>query len=169
MKIHPFKICAVLLGLCLLLAACGKESDPAIRGASDPSENVPATEAASTSEPSLSETYDADPAKQTLEHYRAVYSAEAVFSDLFVPQKYLLIGQDTVAELLLIDGYSQAKELCRKAIERVESKALTDFCSIEIFDKTNEHLSILVNSEAAEEIAALLRPKYPVKEDVSHA
>ena len=68
----------------------------------------------------------------------------------------------------MISGYSQTKEIRRDNIERLESKAFTDFCSIEIFDKTNEHLSVTVKSETAKEIAKLLQPKDSVKDGVSH-
>ena len=171
MNVRSIKICTLLLCICLLLAACGGKNGIPAEETSDSSENPHTTETEAASEPSFSgsETSDGDLAEQeALAHYREIYSAEAVFSDLFVPQKYLIIGRDTVAELLLISGYSQTKEIRRDNIERLESKAFTDFCSIEIFDRTNEYLSVTVKSETAKEIAKLLQPKDSVKDGVSH-
>lgn len=171
MDIHLIKICTVLMCFCLLLAVCVKESGTSTHEYSDTSKKSHTAETESTSELLFSgnETDDENLTEQeALEHYREVYSAEAVFSDLFVPQKYLIIVQDTIAELLLLNGYSQTKEIRKDNIERVESKVLTDFCSIEIFDKTNEHLSITVKSEAAKEITVLLQPKDSVKDGVPH-
>lgn len=168
MGIHLFKIYIVVTCICLLLAACGRESNTAIHEYSYSSENPYTAETESNYDPllSVSETYDENLTKQALEHYKEVYAAETVFSDLYVSQKYLIIGKDTIAELLLINGYYQTKEIRRENIERVECKALTDFCRIELFDKTNESLSIMVRSETAKEITALLQPKDTVKEGV---
>ena len=168
MKIRLFKICMAVTCLCLLLSACGRESDTAIREYSYSTEKFYSDKAEPTSEPLLCETYDENLTEQALKHYQEVYSAKAVFSDLYVSQKYLMIGKDTIVELLLINGYSQTKEIRRENIERVECKALTDLCRIELFDKTNESLSITVNEETAKEITALLQPKDTVKEDIPH-
>ncbi len=168
MKIHLIKICTAVTCVSLLLSACRKESDTAIHEYSYSTEKNYAAETESASETLLCETYDENLAEEAVKHYQEVYSAEAVFSDLYVSQKYLIIGKDTIAQLLLTNGYSQAKEIRRENIERVECKALTDLCIIELFDRTNESLSIMVKTETAKEITSLLQPHNPVKGSVSH-
>jgi len=96
-------------------------------------------------------------ADEKLEYYQEMYGTDHVFRDLFLPQKVLLIGDENIAVVFLISGYDQVKVIRRTCVERVENISLELFCRIDVFDKTNQNISIMLSPESAEAAAALLQ------------
>ena len=111
-----------------------------------------------TEAPTVESTTEAPilPTKPAWEKYAMQYGAEDVFADLYTPGKYLLIGEDTVVLLVSIGGYDQLTVMDRYAIARVEQKNLPDFTQIEIYDKTDEKLSLIVSPQDGATIGKLL-------------
>lgn len=83
---------------------------------------------------------------RALNDYLERYGTTAYYQDLFIPQKYLLIGPDSLVQLLLLDGTEQATVIPRESISYVESNAIDDFRSITIYDKSGNSTSISVST-----------------------
>ena len=111
-----------------------------------------------TEAPTFESTTEAPalPAEPAWEKYAMQYGAEDMFADLYTPGKYLLIGEDTVVLLVSIGGYDELTLMDRDAVARVEQKNLPDFTQIEIYDKTDEKLSLIVSPEDGTAIGKLL-------------
>ncbi len=148
----------LILIVCFLFSGCAVENETMPQ--STPETRVFEDSAAQTERNDWSEpksTVSEGSADEKLEYYQEMYGTDHVFRDLFLPQKVLLIGDENIAVVFLISGYDQVKVIRRTCVERVENISLELFCRIDVFDKTNQNISIMLSPESAEAAAALLQ------------
>lgn len=87
-----------------------------------------------------------------LKYYSELYCVTSVYRDKFIPQKYLLIGNEQIIELFVFNGINQITTIRKTDIERTENTSVIDFNSVKIFDKTNQCISISVEPQQVNEI-----------------
>jgi len=89
--------------------------------------------------------------------YSEKYGTECHFTDLYVPSKCWLVGDENVVELMSLGGIDDATVINRASIERVEHTNITELTTISVFDKTGKSISIMLSSEDAEKLLELIK------------
>lgn len=87
-----------------------------------------------------------------IEYYSELYCVTSVYRDKFIPQKYLLIGNEQIIELFVFNGINQITTIRKTDIERTENTSVIDFNAVKIFDKTNQCISISAEPQQVNEI-----------------
>lgn len=95
--------------------------------------------------------------EDAIERYCALYHAEYVYCDVIVPQKALLIAEKQIIELTVFSSYEQTKIIERSSVVRVENIHIDMFEIVNIYDKTNQFISVMVEPGMSDEIAILLK------------
>ena len=143
-------IAMTALLLTFLLTACGGRESSRITDASYSGQS-------SEPEATSSSTEDPDAGMEdAMERYCALYHAEDVFRDVLVPQKALLIGEEQIVELTWFSGYAQTRVIERSSLVRVENSRLDTWDIVNLYDKTNQCITIMLEPGRSEEIVALL-------------
>ena len=148
----------LLIGFALLLGGCaaGEDREPAQSASgfasipAGPEEE--AGSAGETDDPPVSEAPE-----PVWKPYAEKYGAEYGFTDIYLPERVWLIGEENIVQLLLFDGAETVTVIRRSALERVESLALSTEVTLRAYDKTMNYILIMVTAEDAEAILALLQ------------
>lgn len=88
--------------------------------------------------------------------YAERYGTDHVFTDLYIPEKLWLIGEENIVQLVSFVGNEDIRVFPRTSIERVEHLLLDEFGFVDVYDKTNECISITLTPSDAEAILELL-------------
>lgn len=156
-------VSSLLLILVLTVPGCTADDNSGISLAETSADTelfIPKTKQIAESSVSLSVTEESEPEDTTafdvLEQYAELYNADYIFDDIYLPEKHLLIGDENIVQLISIGGYDKATVIKHDSVERVEHTVLDQFTRIEIFDKTNQSVSISVSPAEGTEILELL-------------
>lgn len=144
-------VCAIFLLLTMLSAAGCAGREELMELPSSQQAGLSQTETGSPERSAPDEDME-----KAVERYAALYHVEHVYYDIAVPQKMLLIGEEQIVELLCVAGYEQTKVIDRMSVVRVDSSRLGEFDAVNIYDKTNQCISVMVEPGLSEELAALL-------------
>ena len=148
-------ICGIIIAI-LLFGGCAKQETevhtektkaPAVMQTTEEIEAVKENE-----ESSVSDENKAD----ALITYAEKYGTECRFTDLYVPAKCWLVGDENVVELMSLGGIDDATVINRASIERVEHTNIVEFTTISVFDKTGKSISIMLSSKDAEKLLDLI-------------
>ncbi len=90
------------------------------------------------------------------EQYAKMYNTTHVFTDMYIPEKAWLIGEENIVELTSIAGFNDVSALTRDSIERVEQTSFSGFATVKIIDKTGNALSLTVHPQELFEILDLI-------------
>lgn len=93
---------------------------------------------------------------EVVSQYSDLYHEKHIYQDQYIKQKYLFIGDKNVVELFVVEGVNQTKVIEKDNIERVEHNSLPEFDEIKIYDKTNQYISVFVNSKEADKILKMI-------------
>lgn len=95
--------------------------------------------------------------ENAIKRYSELYNADRAYRDITVPQKALLIGDEQIVELTYLPGYENTNVTERSSVVRVEDSRLDAFDIVNIYDKTNQCISVIVEPGMSDEIAVLLK------------
>ena len=143
-------IISLLFFLMFITGCSGKQLAPL------PSE--PATVALVEKEPAnaIAVETPANTTEPDRQPYMEQYGAQHCFVDVFFPEKCWLICEETIVQLISFEGFDDVTVIDRASVERVQSLSLGDCVSVEIFDRTNQTISIMVSLPDAEPLLELL-------------
>lgn len=94
--------------------------------------------------------------REIVDEYAKVYDTHTDFPDMFVTEKHLLIGDETIVELFVIGDFCDAVSISRKDVERIEHSVFEEFASITIYDKTKKTISLTVAPDILNNILEIL-------------
>ena len=94
--------------------------------------------------------------REIIDKYAKVYDTHTEFSDMYVAEKHLLIGDETIVELFVIGDFCDVVSISRKDIERIEHSAFEEFACITIYDKTKQTISLTVAPDIFNNILEIL-------------
>lgn len=144
-------IAAAMVLLCFMLAGCSGKVQPAVTESPSHAKTPEPEPVSSAPEDNAAEIENA------IERYCELYNADHVYRDVAVPQKAMLIGEEQIVELTYFSGYENTKVIERSSLVRVENSRLAMFDIVNIYDKTNQCISVMVEPGLSDEIAALLK------------
>lgn len=148
-------ICSIIIAV-LLLGGCAKRETevhtkktevPAVMQTTEEIEDVKEIEQSYVSDKNNEDAWIA---------YSEKYGTEFRFTDLYVPSKCWLVGDENMVELMSLGGIDDATVINRASIERVEHSTVMDFSNITVFDKTGKSISIMVSPEEFEMLMKLV-------------
>ena len=149
-------ICSIIIAV-LLLGGCAKRETevhtkktevPAVMQTTEEIEDVKEIEQSYVSDKNNEDEWIA---------YSEKYGTECRFTDLYVPAKCWLVGDENVVELMSLGGIDDATVINRASIERVEHTNIAELTTISVFDKTGKSISIMLSSEDAEKLLELIK------------
>lgn len=88
--------------------------------------------------------------------YMERYGAEHCFVDALMREKCWLVCDDAIIQLISIADYDDVITVSHDSAERVQYASFDNFVSIEVFDRTNQSILIIVDTQQAEPLLALL-------------
>ena len=94
--------------------------------------------------------------REIVDKYAKVYDTHTDFSDMYVTEKHLLIGDETIVELFVIGDFCNVVSISRKEVERIEHSVFEKFASITIYDKTKKTISLTVAPDDLNNILKIL-------------
>lgn len=93
---------------------------------------------------------------QILDKYRALYSIEEIYSDLYFDGKFLLVGKNSVVCLIVIGDVEDTTVISKQNIAKAEDFVSGEFGSITIYDKNGETVGIMVKPKETKEIISAI-------------
>lgn len=94
--------------------------------------------------------------REILVKYTKMYNTNIDFSDMYVAEKHLLIGDEVIVELFVIGDFCNVVSISKKNIERIEHSVFEEFASVTIYDKTKQTISLTVTPENLNKILEFL-------------
>lgn len=89
--------------------------------------------------------------------YAEKYDTEYRFTDLYLPAKCWLIGNENIVEIISLGDIDNVTVITQSSVERVEHSTVMNFCNVTVFDKTGKSISIMLLSEDAEKLLGLIK------------
>lgn len=146
-----YNLSFLIVVMCIILCSCTKAPSPVERQAISASK-----ESLVNSTESTPESNNPHSVSEVVSQYSDLYHAKHIYQDQYIKQKYLFIGDKNVVELFVVEGVNQTKVIEKDNIERVEHNSLPEFDEIKIYDKTNQYISVFVNSKEADKILKMI-------------
>ena len=94
---------------------------------------------------------------EIIDKYAKIYNTYISYTDMFIPEKHLLIGDSKIVVLFITKDFNHVISVERKDIERIEHSEFEELGIIEIFDKTNQVISITVDPDTLNTILDILK------------
>ena len=94
---------------------------------------------------------------EIIDKYAKIYNTYISYKDMFIPEKHLLIGDSTVVVLFITKDFNHVVSVNRKDIERIEHSEFEGIGFIDIFDKTNQEISLTVDPDTLNIILGILK------------
>ena len=151
-------ICSIIIAA-LLLGGCAKQETevhtkktevPAVMQTTEEIEDVKEIEQSYVSDKNNEDEWIA---------YSEKYGTECRFTDLYVPDKCWLVGDENIVEIISVGGIDDVTVTEHTAIERVEHSTVMDFSNITVFDKTGKSISIILSQEETDKLLELINKK----------
>lgn len=157
-----FFICSSIIVLVLLLSGCAEKEAELPVERKTATEEIIAPAEVHTEE--YSESVMESDRKTTTDNnkedgwltYAEKYDTEYRFTDLYLPAKCWLIGNENIVEIISLGDIDNVTAINQSSIERVEHSTVMDFSNITVFDKTGKSISIILSQEETDKLLELI-------------